>query len=257
MLKRYYLLAVLYSSAAFVVSPAVFSQVPVVDVGEPESGPTAAAPAPINNSQGEMFYQMQLMQQEMMQLRGLVEEQAHMVSQLKKQSMERYIDLDKRISGLSSGAPVTATGKSSGSAVAVVSAPVPAKAMSGEKEAYNKAYSLVTSKRFDSALEAFKQFLVNFPDSQYTPNALYWMGELYQVVQPQDLEAARQAFTQLIERYPNNSKVPDAMYKLGKVYYQKGNTAKSRQWLNRVVNEYGNGVSSAADKARQFLKDNF
>ena len=83
------------------------------------------------------------------------------------------------------------------------------------------------------------------------------MGELYQVVQPSELEAARQAFTQLIERYPNNSKVPDAMYKLGKVYYQKGNTVKSREWLNRVINEYGNGVSSAADKARQFLQDNF
>lgn len=254
MYKRYYLLAVLCSSAAFVVSPAVLSQVPVVDVAVPDSGPAAAAPAAINNSAGEMFYQMQLMQQEMMQLRGLVEEQAHTISQLKKQSMERYIDLDKRISGLSSGAPVTAT--SSGSASAVVPAAVPMKAISGEKEAYNKAYALVTSKRFDSALEAFKQFLVDFPDSQYTPNALYWMGELYQVVQPQDLEAARQAFTQLLERYPNNSKAPDAMYKLGKVYYQKGNTAKSREWLNRVISQYGNGVSSAADKARQFLQDN-
>jgi tol-pal system protein YbgF len=253
MFKRYYLLAVLCSSAAFVVSPAVFSQVPVVDVGEPESGPAPGAPAPLSNPQGEMFYQMQLMQQEMMQLRGLVEEQAHIISQLKKQSMERYIDLDKRISGLSSGAP---TGKSSRSAVAVP-VPVAAKALSGEKEAYNKAYSLVTSKRFDSALEAFKHFLVDFPDSQYTPNALYWMGELYQVVRPSDLEAARQAFTQLIERYPNNSKVPDAMYKLGKVYYQKGNTVKSREWLNRVISDYGNGVSSAADKARQFLQDNF
>lgn len=254
MFKRYYLIAVLCSSAAFVVSPAVFSQVPVVDVGEPEPGPASGAPVPVNNSQGEMFYQMQLMQQEVMQLRGLVEEQAHIISQLKKQSMERYIDLDKRISGLSSGAPVAATGKSPRSAVPV---PVAAKAMSGEKEAYNKAYGLVTSKRFDSALEAFKQFLVDFPDSQYLPNALYWMGELYQVVQPTDLEAARQAFTQLIERYPNNSKVPDAMYKLGKVYYQKGNTVKSREWLNRVIADYGNGVSSAADKARQFLQDNF
>ncbi len=76
-------------------------------------------------------------------------------------------------------------------------------------------------------------------------------------MQPSDLEAARQAFTQLIERYPDNSKVPDAMYKLGKVYYQKGNKPKSREWLNLVITDYGNGVSSAADKARQFLQDNF
>lgn len=246
-------MAALCLSAAFVVSPSVYSQVPVVDVGEPEASSAPPAPAANSASQGELFYQLQLMQQEMMQLRGLVEEQAHMIGQLKKQSMERYIDLDKRISGLSSQVPAA----SSAPRAAVVAVPVAAKAAPGEKEAYNNAYAMVTSKRFESALEAFKKFLIDYPDGQYAPNALYWMGELYQVVKPQDLEAARQVFTQLLERYPENSKAPDAMYKLGKVYYQKGNRVKSKEWLNRVIAQYGNGVSSAADKARQFLRDNF
>jgi TolA-binding protein len=47
------------------------------------------------------------------------------------------------------------------------------------------------------------------------------------------------------------------MYKLGKVYFQKGNQAKARQWLEKVIAEHGAGPnSSAADKARQFLKAN-
>jgi tol-pal system protein YbgF len=130
-------------------------------------------------------------------------------------------------------------------------------AMPGEKEAYNNAYSLVTSKRFQAALDAFKKFMVDYPDGHYAPNALYWMGELYQVVKPQDLEAARQAFTQLLERYPDNSKAPDAMYKLGKVYFQKGNQAQAKEWFNRVIAQYSNSVSSAAAKSRQFLQDNY
>lgn len=242
-------------SAAFVFSPVGFSQVPVVDAQVPESQAASAAPAS-NAGQGELFYQMQIMQQELMQLRGLVEEQAHVINQLKKQSMERYIDLDKRMSGMSSQ-PAAASATSSNQSQSVAVLPVVTNAQPGEKEAYNSAYSLVTSKRFESALEAFKKFMVDYPDGRYAPNALYWMGELYQVVKPQDLEAARQAFTQLLERYPENSKAPDAMYKLGKVYFQKGNSAKAKEWLNRVIAEYGNGVSSAADKARQFLQDNY
>jgi tol-pal system protein YbgF len=130
--------------------------------------------------------------------------------------------------------------------------------MSGEQEAYDKAYSLVRNRRFDDALDAFKQLLVDFPDSKYTPNSYYWVGELYQVITPQDLEAARQAFTQLLERYPDHAKVPDAMYKLGKVHFLKGNRDKSRDYLEQVIAKYSSGSnSSTADKARQFLNTNF
>ncbi len=253
MSKRFYPIAALFLGAAFVISPAALSQVPVVD-GVPVASPSAPpASAPTTGAaQGELFYQLQLVQQEVMQLRGLVEEQAHMINQLKKQSMERYIDLDRRVASLSTQAPVAA-GNTSQSAVVAI--PVSGTATSAEKAAYNSAYALVTSKRFESALEAFKQFVVDYPDGHYTPNALYWMGELYQVVKPKNLEAARQAFTQLLERYPDNSKAADAMYKLGKVYYQKGDREKSRQWLNRVIAE--NGSSKVADKARKFLRDNF
>lgn len=45
----------------------------------------------------ELFNAIQSLQQEVMQLRGLVEEQAHELSRLQQQSIERYIDLDRRI----------------------------------------------------------------------------------------------------------------------------------------------------------------
>ena len=257
MLHRYCKAATLFISVAFLFSPSVFSQVPVVDASEPVSRPASSnsLAAPDNAAQGELFYQLQLMQQEMMQLRGLVEEQGYILNQLKQQSMERYIDLDKRISSLSNASPAAVS--SGSSSPAIVATPVADKVIPGEKEAYNNAYALVTSKRFDSAVVAFQKFLVDYPDGQYTPNSLYWLGELYQVVKPQDLESARQSFTQLLERYRDNSKAPDAMYKLGKVYFQKGDSVKAKEWLNRVIAQYGNGVSSAADKARQFLQDNF
>ena len=269
MVIQYKIPAALKLSAAFVFlasafSGAVLAQAPIVDASVDSKEPVNAAPAtnreaepPSAVSQGEVFYQLQLLQQEVMQLRGIVEEQAFLLKQVKDQNRERYIDLDRRVGQLSSGAvsqqatPANAKPMASRPAVEVTAIP-------GEKEAYDNAYSLVTSRRFDAALEAFKVFLVDFPAGKYAPNSHYWMGELYQVIQPQDLEGARQSFALLLAEYPDHAKVPDAKYKLGKVYYLKGNQSKARDLLEQVINEYANGPhSSTADKAKQFLNANF
>ncbi len=251
--------AVLIISAAFVLSPvSLFAQAPIVDasIDKPVQAADSpdADPASDSTAQSELFYQLQLLQQEVMQLRGLVEEQGFLLKQVKEQNMERYIDLDRRVGELSSSAPPSASGAVADNNSRVTIAPV----LPGEKAAYDQAYSLVTSRRFDEALRTFKQFLVNFPDGKYAPNSHYWMGELYQVIQPQDLEGARQSFTVLLDQYPDHAKVPDAMYKLGKVYFLKGNRSKARELLDQVIANYSKGANStAADKARQFINANF
>lgn len=53
--------------------------------------------------QGELFMQLQQMQDELARLRGTLEEQQNQIQQLKQESLERYQDLDRRISG--GGAP--------------------------------------------------------------------------------------------------------------------------------------------------------
>jgi tol-pal system protein YbgF len=260
--------AALMVSAAFVYSTISFAQAPIIDASVVENPQTAAAAAPVPaepvsggaQAQGELFYQLQLLQQEVMQLRGTIEEQAYQLKQLKDQSMERYIDLDRRLGQAATAAPtVSVTGSSSGTTVAAKEPVRPVvKAQPNEKAAYDRAYALVTSRRFDDALEAFKQFVIDYPEGKYTPNSFYWMGELYQVITPQDLESARQVFTLLIERYPGHAKIPDAMYKLGKVYFLKGNRSKSQELLNQVIADYSTGSnSSAANKARQFINANF
>jgi len=249
--------AALVFSAVFLFSGELFAQVEVVDRSAavnvkptPASPPPAQAPQSVGAQQGELFYQLQLIQQEIMQLRGIVEEQGHQLQRLKQQSMERYIDLDRRI-GTGNAQEKPELGKGQQTTV------LPKTASDSEKEAYAAAYNMVTSKQFELALKAFKQFLADYPDGRYTPNSYYWLGELYQVINPQDLEAARQAFTQMLDRFPDHSKAPDAMYKLGKVYFLKGNKEKSRTWLEMVVAKYDGNNLSAVDKAKQFIRNNF
>ncbi len=216
-----------------------------------EESPSAdVSPQSGGSNLGELFYQVQLLQQEVRQLRGQLEDQAHEISKLKQQSLERYVDIDRRISSGETASGPDSTTQTPGQTAAV-------QEIAGEGDAYRSAYSLVRSQKFSEAVSAFKQFLVDFPDGRYAPNAHYWLGELYLVVTPQDLESSRQAFVLLLEQYPGNSKEADALYKLGKVYFQKGNADKAREYLDRVVNEYGTSNSSAVKLARDFIQQNY
>jgi tol-pal system protein YbgF len=227
--------------------------------------PPPSAPPPINTSGdqnlGNLFYQLQLLQQEVMMLNGKVEEQAHELRRLREQNLERYVDVDRRLGELGSGVVVPPAGASGGAVAGLPSGGSAAASstaeLPGEGEAYRAAYGLVRTQQFDQAVSSFKQFLRDYPAGKYAPNAHYWLGELYLVIEPVDLESSRQAFMLLVDLYPDNSKIPDALYKLGKVQYMKGNRDKAREFFDRVIKDYGSTNSSAVNLARDFLRENY
>jgi tol-pal system protein YbgF len=212
---------------------------------QPDLQPASAS------SSGELYYQLQLLQQEVMELRGKVEEQEYELRQLKEQSLERYLDLDRRLSEGGAGGEGGSTPETPGGAGGT-----PVQPLAGEADAYRSAYSLVRSQQFREAIIAFNSFLQDFPEGRFAANAHYWLGELYLVIVPQDTESARREFNLLLEQHPDNAKVPDALYKLGKIYAERGNCERGREYLERVINEFGNSNSSAVKLARDFLSEN-
>jgi len=234
---------------------------------------TAAQPAvtkpATSQSLGTLLYQMQQLQQEVMMLNGRVEELSYEVRRLKDQSLERYIDLDRRLSAANQGqvgnsnagnsTTGTHTGANAGTttAGAVGTGRQSNAELPGESQQYRAAYAQVRDQRFQEAVEAFSRFLRDFPDGRFAPNAHYWLGELYLVTEPQDLEASRQAFTLLLDQYPNNPKVPDALFKLGKVHFLKGNPARGKTYLDRLIRDFGSSNSSAVQLAKDFIDENY
>lgn len=241
-----------YPATSYGVNSAPASVAPVVS---PQGQPQQGGGQDLSN----LFYQLQQLQQEVRMLNGKVEEQAHELRSLKEQSLERYVDLDKRIAG--GGATPAASSGTSGNGSPAVVTPISGGSnvaeQAGEGEAYRSAYALVRSQNFNAATSAFKAFLQDYPAGKYAPNAHYWLGELYLVMQPVDLESSRQAFMLLLSQYPNNSKAPDAMYKLGKVYFQKGNREKAREYFDGVIEQYGSTNSSAVKLSRDFIAQNY
>ena len=233
---------------------------------QPYSGSTTVAQPPIETTtpitgtdSGSLMLRVQQLEADVRRLNGLLEEATQALQLLEAQSLERYVDLDRR---LASGAAVEvdeALGSESAASTTAVSETVVAgravDAQAGEEAAYRAAYELVRERAFDDAVLAFTAFLADYPFGRYAPNAHYWLGELYLVLDPPDPELARQNFKLLLDQYPADPKVPDALYKLGRVQFIKGNRQRSREYLDEVIREYPS--HAAAQLARQFLLENF
>ena len=211
---------------------------------------------------GSLILRVQQLEADVRTLTGLLEEATQALRALEAQSLERYVDLDRRLSSgaqvqeenvavAAQGSDTLAAGEGAGSKQIERAG----EAEEGEEAAYRTAYELVREREFDTAVSAFIAFLSDYPFGRYAPNAHYWLGELYLVIEPPDPELARQNFKFLLNQYPADQKVPDALYKLGRVQFIKGNRQRSREYLDEVIREYPS--HAAAQLARQFLLENF
>ena len=214
------------------------------------------------SAQGELFQQLQQMQEQIARQQGVIEVLQNDVARMKQESLERYQDLDRRIgagvtpaatpdNSSAGGAPSAAAGGAAAGAAAA--APVassepgdPAK----EKLYYDAAFDLIKAKDFDKASKAFTAFLGRYPNSQYAGNAQYWLGEVN--LAKGDLQGAGQAFAKVSQLYPKHAKVPDSLYKLADVERRLGHTDKVKGILQQVVAQYPG--TSAAQLAQRDLQ---
>ena len=198
----------------------------------------------------ELFYRIQVLQQDLKDLRGTMEEQSYLIKRLERSQKEQYLDLDNRLvqlggADLESRAAQTED-KESSEEVTTLLNEVPE--FDNEREAYQYAFDLMRNRQYQESLAGFEEIIVAFPNGQYTPNAFYWIGELY--LAQGDNEKSRQSFIQVISLYPDHQKVPDAMYKLGVVYFALGDNQSALRYLGQVQQEYPN--SSAAGLAARY-----
>jgi len=198
----------------------------------------------------EQQYQMQLLQQEVMQLRGVVEQLQHELKRMKAVQDDRYLELDSRLQQALQASETQPTG-------AVVDEPEapgsgPDENLS-EKEQYETAQMLIRNRQYDMAITQLDGFIDRFPDGEYTPNAYYWLGQVYAAKVNPDFEKARQALAQVISYFPDHSKVPDAAYALGKVYNTLGDCQRASELLQQVVQRYED--RSAAKLAENYLRE--
>ncbi|MDR9437267.1 MAG: tol-pal system protein YbgF [Thiohalophilus sp.] len=230
------------------------------------------------DSQGlaDILMRLNSLEAEVRELRGLSEEQAHTIEDLKKRQRELYIDLDRRLlqleragiktqdaqspgqepSASTSGRRTAGKPTASGSVTPQErqseppSQTVPLSVNKSEQEAYQEAFNLLRELEYDKAIDAFDQFLQNYPDGRYAHIARYWLGEANYA--RRNYKQAIVHYQNLIERYPDSPKVAEAMLKIGYSHNQLEAYKAARDVLEKLIASHPG--TTEASQARNLLQ---
>ena len=120
---------------------------------------------------------------------------------------------------------------------------------------YDGIFPLVKNKRYDDAIAGYKQFIADYPNSNYVANSRYWLAQIY-VVQGKTADAERE-YLIVAQEHSTSSKAVEAWLKLGKLYERLGQPEKAVNAYNQVVTQYGGSTAAqmAVDRL-QALKSN-
>jgi tol-pal system protein YbgF len=249
--------------AVFVIlaqSSDVLAQAAVRDVAPARPSaiaiPTTSAPVAVSAG-GQVStneaYKIQQLQQEILELRGLVEEQGFELKRLKQQRLDDYLDIDKRLTALSNNThSATLDTKPSADLATTIVNSSSNNNTEAEKALYRKAIDqLLNQQDYKGAQTSFEQYLDNYPQGSYAPNVYYWQGQIY-LTESKKVEAEK-TFTTLIKTYPDNQKIPDAKYKLATIYFDQGKKAQAKTLLQEVAAS----DSDASRLAKSFLANQF
>jgi tol-pal system protein YbgF len=206
-----------------------------------------------NESLLQIASELELLREEVRELRGSTEALQHEAENAATRQRDQYLDLDQRLQSLErrtrGGEPVPAVPPDAGQAPTTSVAPVPA-AGGSDRESYQAALELLRQGRYPQAEAGFRQFLVDFPDSELGDNAQYWLAETHYV--NREFEKALEGFRTVLGKYPNSRKTPDALLKAGFCEYELQRWADARASLEAVVEQHPD--STAARLASQRLE---
>jgi tol-pal system protein YbgF len=187
-----------------------------------------------NQSMLDLSNQIEALRADIRGMHNDVDQINNSMEQLRRQQRDLYADLDQRVKALEArgGAPVAAaaaadSGASGSSAGA---------AQATDTSAYQTAFGLLKDGQYDRAIQAFKDFLFNYPSSGLADNAQYWMGEAYYVNRA--YSEAQSAFQRVVDKYPQSRKIPDALLKIGFCRYEMKLFDPARAVLEQVVKQY-------------------
>ena len=199
-----------------------------------------------NLLQANLQQQLDLLQDEVSQLRGITEEHSYKLEKVLQRQRELYQEIENRVSAAYSQQQPSYDSQS-GAMNSVPDTGMGAETMVSsdlsENDAYDKAVKLIMQdKRYDAAIPEFQAFVQQYPNSVYVPNAHYWLGQLLTI--KGDLAGAKSHFETVVKQYADSNKRPDALLKLGTLEQQEGQLAKAKQLFNEVITQYPDSTAA-------------
>ena len=101
---------------------------------------------------------------------------------------------------------------------------------------YKDAYGTLQKGDGEGARKKFEAFLKQYPNTELSDNAQFWIGETYYL--KKDYEKAILEYEKAITKYPEGDKVPAALYKQALAFLELGDKTNARNLLKKVIERY-------------------
>jgi len=206
-----------------------------------------------NQVQADISYQLSELQREVRALTGQVEDNTFKLKQIQDRQRDLYRDIENRLSRLASQpAAGNANNIEASPKPPVKTTTISAKENSNAGREFEAAFAKVRNKNYDQAIVAFGDFLKKYPNSSYSANARYWMGQVYLV--QNNLPDAESQFSLLISEFPDSSKAAAAKLKLGDIFLKQDKWAEAKVQYSDVANNSSGAQQQLARKGLDKIK---
>ncbi len=117
------------------------------------------------------------------------------------------------------------------------------------RELDSQAYADYARGNYDLAIQGFQEYIRNYPNTDFTDNAQYWIGE--SLYGKKMYTEAIEAWNALFRDYPSSDKLPDARVKKGMALERLGRRSQALVEYRYVIDRFPN--TQAARIAREHL----
>jgi len=124
----------------------------------------------------------------------------------------------------------------------------PPKIKTDKESLYAAAYELFKQAKYDKAREGFENFLKLYPDSEFSDNAQFWIGECHYF--EKNYEKAIVEYDKVAKNFPEGNKAPYALLKQGLSFMKLGDNASAKLLLQQVVKDYPNTSQARIARAK-------
>jgi len=122
------------------------------------------------------------------------------------------------------------------------------KGRTDKESLYAAAYELFKEAKYEKSREAFENFLKQYPDTEFSDNAQFWIGECYYF--EKKYEKAIVEYEKVAKNFPEGNKVPYALLKQGLSFLKLGDKASGKLLLQQVTKDYPNTSQARIARAK-------
>ncbi|CAH9019762.1 tol-pal system protein YbgF [Candidatus Nitrosacidococcus sp. I8] len=196
----------------------------------------------------KLLTQLNQLESEVRQLQGENENLQYEIENLKNKQRELYVDLDRRIESLNTLEGNQSLDESTEENNFKNSNFTSDSDLSDQ--AYQHALGVLQEGHYTEAITAFTKFSKQYPESNKSADAQYWLGEAYYM--NQNFQESISTFQTFINDNLESLKVPNAILKQGISYYELSQKNQAKDKFEKIISEYPN--STARQLADEYLK---